>query len=149
MIKKLITLFKLGRKIAKSEALKVISKTYEPPLLLKIIANTLSFTFSKNTEKKIIKTLVYLSLGQESIAASVSEAFKNAYVFFQHRGHAQYLCFNGNEKKLADENNSNFHFVYLPSYKRYISKAFSTHGMLLRNRQIFFINLAITNIDIA
>ena len=61
------------------------------------------FEVQKLLEKKIIKTLVYLSLGQESIAASVSEAFKNAYVFFQHRGHAQYLCFNGNEKKLADE----------------------------------------------
>jgi len=52
MISKILILFKLARKIAKSEALKVISKTYEPPLLLKIIANTLSFTFSKNTEKK-------------------------------------------------------------------------------------------------
>ena len=57
----------------------------------------------KLKEKKIVKTLIYLSLGQESIAASVSEAIKNAYVFFQHRGHAQYLCFGGNEKKLADE----------------------------------------------
>ena len=53
--------------------------------------------------KKMIKTLIYLSLGQESIAASVSEAIKNPYVFFQHRGHAQYLCFGGNEKKLVDE----------------------------------------------
>ena len=39
------------------------------------------FEVQKLLEKKIIKTLVYLSLGQESIAAPVSEAFKNAYVF--------------------------------------------------------------------
>ena len=52
MISKILILFKIARKIAKSEALKVISKTHEPPLVLKIIVNTLSFTFSKNTEKK-------------------------------------------------------------------------------------------------
>ena len=39
----------------------------------------------KLREKNIIKSLIYLSLGQESIAASISEVFKNPYVFFQHR----------------------------------------------------------------
>ena len=53
MITKILTLFKLARKIAKSEAIKIISKTHEPPLLIKIIFNTLSFTFSKDTKKEL------------------------------------------------------------------------------------------------
>ena len=36
MIKKLITLFKLGRKVAKSDILKIASKFQEPPLAIKI-----------------------------------------------------------------------------------------------------------------
>ena len=46
MIKKLITLFKLGRKIAKSDILNIISKFQEPPLLIKILFKILSFSFS-------------------------------------------------------------------------------------------------------
>ena len=37
MIKKLITLFKLGRKIAKSDILNITSKFQEPPLIVKIV----------------------------------------------------------------------------------------------------------------
>ena len=36
MIKKLFILFKLGRKIAKSDALKIATKFNEPPFLIKI-----------------------------------------------------------------------------------------------------------------
>ena len=46
MIKKLITLFKLGRKIAKSDILSIISKFQEPPLIIKILFKILSFSFS-------------------------------------------------------------------------------------------------------
>ena len=46
MIKKLITLFKLGRKIAKSDILNIISKFQEPPLIIKILFKILSFSFS-------------------------------------------------------------------------------------------------------
>ena len=46
MIKKLITLFKLGRKIAKSDILIIISKFQEPPLIIKILFKILSFSFS-------------------------------------------------------------------------------------------------------
>ena len=35
MIKKLFTLFKLARKLAKSDALKIISKFHKPPLIIK------------------------------------------------------------------------------------------------------------------
>ena len=46
MIKKIITLFKLGRKIAKSDILNIVSKFNEPPTVIKIIFKILSFSFS-------------------------------------------------------------------------------------------------------
>ena len=46
MIKKLIILFKLGRKVAKSDILNVISKFKEPPFIIKLIFKILSFSFS-------------------------------------------------------------------------------------------------------
>ena len=48
MIKKLIILFKIARKLALSDALKVISKFHQPPLIIKIFLNLLSISFSKN-----------------------------------------------------------------------------------------------------
>ena len=48
MIKKLIILFRLGRKVAKSDILKITSKFKEPPLIIKILFKILSFSFSKN-----------------------------------------------------------------------------------------------------
>ena len=44
MIKKIITLFKLGRKVAKSDILSITSKFKEPPLLIKILFKVLSLT---------------------------------------------------------------------------------------------------------
>ena len=51
MIKKIITLFKLGRKIAKSDILNIISKFQEPPLIIKILFKILSFSII--SQKKI------------------------------------------------------------------------------------------------
>ncbi len=51
MIKKIITLFKLGRKIAKSDILNIISKFQEPPFVIKILFKILSISFF--TKKKI------------------------------------------------------------------------------------------------
>ena len=48
MIKKLFTLFKLGRKLAKSDALKIATKFKEPPLFVKVLFSALSFSFSNN-----------------------------------------------------------------------------------------------------
>ncbi len=50
MIKKLFILFKLGRMIAKSDILKIISKFKKPPLVIRIFFQILSFSFS-NTQK--------------------------------------------------------------------------------------------------
>ncbi|MBA1340183.1 MAG: ubiquinone biosynthesis protein [Pelagibacterales bacterium] len=46
MIKRLFTLFKLGRKIAKSDALNIASKFNKPPTIIKILFSILSFSFS-------------------------------------------------------------------------------------------------------
>ena len=50
MIKKLFTLFKLGRKLAKSDALTIAAKFNKPPLAIKMLFNLLSFSFTKNQQ---------------------------------------------------------------------------------------------------
>ena len=77
MIKKLITLFKLGRKIAKSDVLNITSKFQEPPLLIRFLFKVLSFSFSpqnknnfnKNEGERLSETLesmgtTFIKLGQ-------------------------------------------------------------------------------------
>ena len=48
MIKKIFTLFKLGRKLAKSDVLNIISKFKKPPVSIKILFYILSFSFSRS-----------------------------------------------------------------------------------------------------
>ncbi len=55
MIKKITTLFKLGRKIAKSNILNIVSKFQEPPLAIKLLFKILSFSFSTKKEINIKK----------------------------------------------------------------------------------------------
>ena len=55
MIKKLITLFKLGRKVAKSDLLNITSKFQEPPLAIKILFKILSFSFSPKKQSDLNK----------------------------------------------------------------------------------------------
>ena len=50
MFKRLIILFKLGRKLAKSDALNIISKFNKPPLVVRVLFQLLSFSFSKKNE---------------------------------------------------------------------------------------------------
>ncbi len=50
MIKKLFTLFKLGRKLTKSDALTIATKFTKPPLAIKMLFNLLSFSFTKNQQ---------------------------------------------------------------------------------------------------
>ena len=53
MIKKLITLFKLGRKVAKSDILNIASKFKKPPVSITILFQLLSISFSKNNQQKL------------------------------------------------------------------------------------------------
>lgn len=51
----------------------------------------------------LIHSPVYLSVGQESIAATISVVISDYYIFAQHRSHAIYLAFGGDPIKLIDE----------------------------------------------
>lgn len=55
--------------------------------------------------KGLFKFPIYLSAGQEFIAATLAEKFQNnnPLLFAQHRAHSFYLAFNGNIEKLIDE----------------------------------------------
>ena len=77
MIKKLFILLKLARKLALSDALKIVSKIHEPPLLIRLVMNILSISFTKNTaldlnlsdEERLCKSLegmgtTFITLGQ-------------------------------------------------------------------------------------
>ncbi len=55
MIKRLFILFKLCRKVAKSDALKIVKKFNELPFLIKILFKIVGFSFSKNYGKNQIE----------------------------------------------------------------------------------------------
>ena len=55
MIRKLITLFKLGRKIARSDILKIASKFKEPPLTITLFFKILSISFEKKKKDELIE----------------------------------------------------------------------------------------------
>ncbi len=50
MIKKFIILFKIGRKVAKSDILNIVTKFQEPPFAIRILFKILSFSFSQKKE---------------------------------------------------------------------------------------------------
>ena len=77
MIKKIFTLIKIVRKVALSDALKVVSKIHQPPLLVKLFINLLSISFKKSNdlsrnlsdEEKLCKSIegmgtTFIKLGQ-------------------------------------------------------------------------------------
>ena len=62
MINKIITLFKIARKLAQSDAIKIIEKFHEPPKIIKIFSYLLSFSFSgsnKLVDKNLNEEFVY------------------------------------------------------------------------------------------
>ena len=71
MLKKIIILFKLGRKVAKSDILDITSKFQQPPLSVKILFKILSFSFSP--KKTIDKARQFLL--QKRHSALVHGAF--------------------------------------------------------------------------
>ena len=67
MIKKLFILFKIARKLALTDALKIISKFHQPPLIIKIFLNLFSISFSKNVYQSNRLT------DEEKLCASIQE----------------------------------------------------------------------------
>ena len=56
MINKLFVLIKLAIKLARSDALKVVAKIHEPPLIIKILVGIFSISlFKKNNQNLILR----------------------------------------------------------------------------------------------
>ena len=53
----------------------------------------------KAFDAKMIKMPIYLSFGQESVAAALSTVFKGPAIFGQHRCHDLYLAYGGDRKE--------------------------------------------------
>ncbi len=77
MINKIITLFKIARKLSQSDAMKIISKLHEPPKIIKFFFYLLSFSFSNpkkednnlNEEQRLCNSIqemgtTFIKLGQ-------------------------------------------------------------------------------------
>ena len=56
MINRLYILFKLGRKLSKSDALKIATKFNEPPFVIKMLFKIIGFTFSNSNEVSQIRS---------------------------------------------------------------------------------------------
>ena len=52
---------------------------------------------------KLIKMPIYLSVGQEAVAASLATVYRNPAIFAQHRCHDIYLAYGGDPAALRDE----------------------------------------------
>ena len=94
--------------LSKLGEIKNLELNYSKDLSVKIFKKMCKIKYFeeevRNAHKKKLTTpLVYLSLGQESIATGVSFEMKNSYVLAQHRGHAAYLAFGGDPLALRDE----------------------------------------------
>lgn len=67
--------------------------------------------FAREFDKGVIQAVqdgritypVYLSLGQEALAAALSEKIKDYQIFAQHRAHDLFLCVGGKAERLRDE----------------------------------------------
>ena len=70
MIKKIITLFKLGRKIAHSDILEIISKFQKPPLAITLLFKFLSISFSPKKKSSIKSEGERLSDSLESMGTT-------------------------------------------------------------------------------
>ncbi|QQG45446.1 MAG: hypothetical protein HYW89_00715 [Candidatus Sungiibacteriota bacterium] len=55
------------------------------------------------SDKKLIKAPIYLSVGQESVAAALSMVYQQPKIFGQHRCHDVYLAYGGDPVALRDE----------------------------------------------
>jgi len=77
MINRIFTLFKIARKLAKSDALKILSKHYDIPFIIKFLSGILSISFSKeddvnkslNDKQQLCKSIesmgpTFIKLGQ-------------------------------------------------------------------------------------
>ena len=85
MIKKIITLFKLGRKIAKSDILSITSKFKKPPLSVSILFQLLSFSFEKKQQKDLKQLAIFnkiLNRIHKRINLTAKSKVNEKHIFF-------------------------------------------------------------------
>jgi len=85
----------ISRESSKEETLEMFKRI--------CLCRNFEFNVKKVFDQGLIKMPIYLSLGQESVAAALSVAFKNPAIFAQHRAHDLYLANGGDITQLIDE----------------------------------------------
>ena len=50
MLKKIFILLRIARRLAKSDAVEIISRIHKPPIIIKILLNIFAFSFSKQKD---------------------------------------------------------------------------------------------------
>jgi len=85
----------LPEKFSRSQTLEIFEKT--------CINRYFELAAAKVYETGVIKMPIYLSLGQEHVAAAISCVLKRPMIFAQHRAHSYYLSFGGDMGELIDE----------------------------------------------
>ena len=70
MFSKLLKLFKLGRKLARSDILNIISNFKKPPVVVNIIFKILAFSFTKKDINNYNKELNNLSVSLQSMGTT-------------------------------------------------------------------------------
>ncbi|MFH0891138.1 MAG: thiamine pyrophosphate-dependent enzyme [Candidatus Liptonbacteria bacterium] len=85
----------LSQKFPKEKTLAVFRKM--------CISQCFEYRVKKAYDEKHIRMPIYLSAGQEAVAAALSESFLKPYIFAQHRAHDLYLAYGGSPQALVDE----------------------------------------------
>ena len=85
-----------------------LPRRYSPDKTLEMFRKTcwnryFELETAKIYDSGVIKSPIYLSLGQEHIPAAISTVTTEFLIFAQHRAHSYYLSFGGDVKALVDE----------------------------------------------
>jgi pyruvate dehydrogenase E1 component alpha subunit len=85
-----------------------LAETCPPPRTLAIwrrmcLVRHFDLRVRRAHQAKDVEALVYLSVGQEAVAAGLATAIEDATVLGQHRAHSLYLAFGGRPERLVDE----------------------------------------------
>jgi len=67
------------------------------------LCRTFEICLRQLMQKREFHIPIYLSVGQEFVAAAVSMTYTNCSIFAQHRSHSWYLSYGGNIEALIDE----------------------------------------------
>ena len=62
MLKKLFTLIKIARKIALSDAIKIVSKIHKPPTIIKIFLGIMSISINEKKDKNLNENYQFLRI---------------------------------------------------------------------------------------